>query len=133
MKFRLGFISNSSSTTYIIRFPTRLSEDKVKKAEFILENPPEETLHEILPYKYWNVEECKELLKELTIISKDETETIYETNLYYKITETYGGYRTAAMTFSNEDEDIISMLVYFCGLDILTLHPSVKIEGSFQM
>lgn len=50
MKVRLGFISNSSSSTYIISFPKKLSEREIREAKLVVENPPAETLAKATGY-----------------------------------------------------------------------------------
>lgn len=146
MKFRLGFISNSSSSSYIVTFPKGVEKNIICKANLRLSNPPAVTLTEASRY-----EDLRELiegfLKELKIVSKTDEETVYEISIPIKILATYEDlieevgywvdnadkYRPqfknhdfGLIKVSNED-DILAILIYFLGLRFFDIHPMIQI------
>ncbi len=101
MKFRLGFVSNSSSCTYIVSFPKEISEKEICKAKLKLANPPLDDLLKILnnnlmrPYskiehvKEDNGEQLEQFLDNLTIINQDDTHTIFSLEIPFSIYSEY--------------------------------------------
>jgi hypothetical protein len=152
MKIRLGFVSNSSSSSYVLAFPKGISKDVICKAKLKLENPPVETLTKAVGYDSLK-ESIEEFLKDLKIESQTDKETVYEIRLPMRILKTYeeleravgyweeeyfeeryGKYKQhfknydfGHMHVSNEG-DMLDMLIYFMGFRwYFKLHPMLQI------
>lgn len=154
---RLGFISNSSSSTFIISYPKKLSEKEVCEAKLVLEDPPAETLAQATRYYDSFKEPVEELLKSLTVYRKDEKRTIYNITIPFDICTTYeqfsyemdfyddeheshySNYKSLLKTkslgvlgVSNESGDTLYELLYFIGFSLIALHPKIEIEDSIM-
>ncbi len=145
MKFRLGFISNSSSCSFIVAFPKGIKEEVICRAELRIENPPTKKLAIAtgFPYNDYWYKRLEEFIKDLKVISQTDTETVYEIDIPFYIFRTYDDfiermgywYRDdeyveerfshyknyfkrndlGALDVDNESEDTLDVLIYFLG------------------
>lgn len=158
MKFRLGFVSNSSSSSFVFIFPKNIKDKDICKAKLRTENPPGRMLAKATGYEHierW-VKQLEEFVKDLKILKQTKDETIFELDIPFYIFRTYdsfmskmrywyendaeyyGRYKNSfnkyafgSLSVSNESEDTLLELIYFLGLVGLwiELHPEIEIIG----
>lgn len=158
MKFRLGFVSNSSSTTYIITFPKDMKEEEIREAKLKLTKPAVKGLFDYFE-NFYSEEYLQEFLDELTIVSETPKEIVYDILIppfptyknFYKFVEymkaIYGfddtylirgfssvfkNYIVGVFSVSNEDENPICQMLYFDDFTGIILHPRLKVSSKYR-
>ncbi len=155
MKIRLGFISNSSTSSYLLAFPKGMKDDEIRKAKLRISNPPGEKLAEETGYAH--SENFKQAIidyvKELKIVKQTEYETVFEVYIPIEILRTSEEFRSVVgydhsekefedefghysfknrdygyLEVSNESGNILNELIYFLGFSEMyfEIHPKIE-------
>lgn len=148
----MGFVSNSSSSSFIMAFPKGIERDVICKAKLKLKKPAALNLARATGYDhldYW-IEYMEEFIKEQKVLKETETDIVYEVHIPFDIFRTYEdfikevdywtdghgeeyygkhkklfkNYDFCTLETSNESGDPLNEIIYFIGLnDPIVTHP----------